>query len=55
MMHDDIIEEIHADRVAISERFGGDMAAIIQYLQSFQTPIPVSEAQPQVRRIPESR
>jgi len=51
-MHDEIVEEIHAQRAAISERFGGDMAAIIRYCQSFHPPIPVSKAKPKVRRIP---
>jgi len=54
MMHDDIIEEIHADRAAFSQRFGGDMAAIVQYCQSLHPPIPVSKAKPQVRRVPVS-
>jgi hypothetical protein len=51
MMHDDIIEEIHADRAALSQRFGGDMAAIIHYCQSLHPPIPVSKVKPQSRRI----
>ena len=52
MMHDDIIEEIHADRAALSDRFGGDMAAIIGYFQSVHPPIAVSKDKPQPRRIP---
>jgi hypothetical protein len=50
-MHDDIVEEIHADRAALSQRFGGDMAAIIRYCQSLRPPIPVSKVKPQRRRI----
>lgn len=52
MMYDDIIEEIHAQRAAVSDRFGGDMASIVRYYQSFDVPIPVSKDKPQVRRIP---
>lgn len=51
-MHDDIIEEIHADRAALSQRFGGEMATIIRYCQSFHPPIPVSKVKPQERRVP---
>ena len=54
-MHDEIVEEIHAQRAAISERFDGDMAAIIRYCQSFHPPIPISKAKPQMRRIALSR
>lgn len=51
MMYDDIIEEIHAQRAAVSDRFGGDMAAIVGYYQSFDVPIPVSQDKPQMRRV----
>lgn len=51
MMHDEIIEEIHADRAALSQRFGGDMSAIVHYCQSLHPPIPVSTVKPQVRRV----
>jgi hypothetical protein len=51
MMNDDIIEEIHAQDAAASDRFGGDMTAIVGYYQSFAFPIPVSQDKPQGRRI----
>lgn len=51
MMNDDIIEEIHAQGAAASDRFGGDMTAIVGYYQSFAFPIPVSQDKPQGRRI----
>lgn len=54
MTHDDIIEEIHADRAALSQRFGGDMGAIVQYCQSLYPPIPVSKSKPQAQRVPVS-
>ena len=52
LLHDEIVKEIHAQRAAISERFDGDMAAIIRYCQSFHPPIPVSKAKPQLRCSP---
>ena len=51
-MYDEIIEDIHAHRAAVSDRFGGDLAAMLEYYESLDVPIPVSKARPQVRRIP---
>jgi len=51
-MYDDIIEDIHAHRAAVSDRFGGDLAAMLEYYESLDVPIPVSNAKPQVRRVP---
>lgn len=52
MMRDDIVEEIHAHRAAVSDRFGGDLARMLEYYESLDAPIPVSKAKPQVRRVP---
>ena len=51
-MYDEIIEDIHAHRTAVSDRFGGDLAAMLEYYESLDAPIPVSQAKPQVRRVP---
>lgn len=50
-MYDDIIEEIHAQRAAVSNRFGGIMAAIVGDYQSFDVSIAVSQHKPRVRPI----
>ena len=50
VLHDDIIEELHADRAAIYERFHGDQAAIFGYYQEIETPIPSSTRRPVQRR-----
>jgi hypothetical protein len=55
MMYDEIIEDIHAHRAAVSDRFGGDLAAMLAYYESLDVPIPVSKAKPQVRRIPAAK
>jgi hypothetical protein len=50
-MYDDIIEEIHAQRAAVSNRFGGILAAIVGDYQSFDVSIAVSQHKPRVRPI----
>lgn len=47
-MHDDISEEIHAQRATVSNRFGGIMATIVGDYQSFDVSIPVSQHEPRV-------
>jgi hypothetical protein len=50
MLHDDIIEELHAHRSAIYDRFHGDATAIFRYYQEIETPIPNSTRRPIARR-----
>ena len=49
-MHDEIIDEIHAYRAALSDRFNGDIAELIKYYQSLDVPIPLAGVKPQPRR-----
>ncbi len=50
-MQDEIVEEIHAHRAAISDRFQGNLAETIRYYQSLTVPIPRSSILPQSRRM----
>ena len=50
-MQDEIVEEIHAHRAAISDRFHGNLEEIIRYYQSFTVAIPRSSILPQSRRM----
>lgn len=44
MMRDDIVGEIHAHRSAVSDRFGGDLARMLEYYESLDAPIPVRQS-----------
>lgn len=54
-MHDDIIEEIHAHRAALSERFHGNLDELLRYYQSLDIPVRVSSDKPQQRRMPSTK
>ena len=51
LMHDDIVEEIHAHRAALSDRFHGNLEEIFRYYQSLEIPVPFSSSPPQPRRV----
>ncbi len=48
-MQDEIVEEIHAHRASISDRFHGNLEEILRYYQSLTVPIPRSSILPQSR------
>ena len=50
-MHDEIVEEIHAYRAAISDRFHGNLEEIFRYYQSLEIPVPFSTLPAQPRRM----
>jgi hypothetical protein len=49
---DEIIEEIHAYRAALSDRLHGNLEEMVRYYQSLDVPIRRSSLPPQPRRVP---